>query len=65
MTKKKAEAAQDLEIKLYTLQQIADAMNLSRRTLYRYLKAGKLTATKIGYEWRVTEENLVRFLNGN
>ena len=56
---------QPIEIRLYGLQEIADALNVTRRTLYNYLKQGKLKAVKIGGEWRVTEENLMSFLNGN
>lgn len=54
-----------IEIRLYGLQEIAEALNVTRRTLYNYLKQGKLKAVKIGGEWRVTEENLMSFLNGN
>lgn len=56
---------QAIEIRLYGLQEIADALNVTRRTLYNYLKQGKLKAVKIGGEWRVTEDNLMSFLNGN
>jgi len=55
---------QAIEIRLYGLQEIAEALNVTRRTLYNYLKQGKLKAVKIGKEWRVSEDNLHRFLNG-
>ncbi len=59
MTEKK-----DLEIRIYGLDELAEALGITRRTLYNYLKNGRLKGVKIGGEWRITEENLVRFLNG-
>jgi len=55
---------QKLEIRIYGLDELAEALGITRRTLYNYLKNGRLKGVKIGGEWRITEENLVRFLNG-
>lgn len=46
------------EIKTYDLHQLEEVLHLSRRTLYRYIKDGKLPAVKLGSEWRITEEAL-------
>jgi len=46
------------EIKLYTLEEVADILKITRRTLYNYIKAGKLPAVKMGKYWRVSEEKL-------
>lgn len=46
------------EIKIYTLDEVADIVKLSRRTIYTYIKEGKLQAFKIGKRWRVSEEAL-------
>jgi excisionase family DNA binding protein len=51
-----------MEIKVYTLQEVADVLKVSRQTIYNYLKAGKLKASKIGKEYRVTETQLQDFL---
>lgn len=54
------------EIKLYTLQEVADVMKVSRQTIYNYVTAKKLKATKYGKEYRVTEEDLQHFIkNGH
>lgn len=50
------------EIKLYTLQEVADILKVSRQTIYNYVTAKKLKATKYGKEYRVTEENLKEFI---
>jgi len=51
------------EIKLYTLPEVANIVRLSRRTLYTHLKSGELKAVKIGGTWRVSDENLHKFIN--
>lgn len=50
------------EIKLYTIEEVADLLKLSRRTIYRYLKDGKLKANKVGQSWRITETALNEFI---
>lgn len=51
------------EIKVYTLDEIAEIMKVTRRTVYSYVKSGKLHAVKFGKYWKVTEENFREFLN--
>lgn len=50
------------DIKLFTLDEVADILKVTKRTLYNYIKAGKLPAVKIGKYWRVSEENLKAFI---
>ena len=50
-------------IRVYTLDEVAEVMKITRRTLYTYVKEGKLKAVKIGREWRVSETALQDFLN--
>lgn len=52
------------EKKVYTLDEIAEILQTTKRTLYNYIKDGKLKAVKIGKYWRVTNENLNNFLEG-
>lgn len=51
--------AKDIEV--YTLKEIQDLLQVTRRTLYNWIKGGKLKAFRIGKEWRVTKEELQRF----
>ena len=54
------------EIKMYTLQELADIMKVSRQTIYNYLRAGRLKATKYGKEYRILEEDMKEFIkNGH
>ena len=51
------------DIKLFTLDEVADILKVTKRTLYNYIKAGKLPAVKIGKYWRVSEESLQAFIS--
>lgn len=51
------------EVKVYTLEEIAEILHVTRRTLYNYVKDGKLKAIKLGRVWRVTEDALKEFLS--
>ena len=44
----------------YTLQEVAELLRVSERSVYRYIDGGKLKATKIGH-WRITKKDLDTF----
>jgi excisionase family DNA binding protein len=46
----------------YTPQEIAERLKIDIRTLYRWIREGRLKAVKIGHFWRVAESELKRFL---
>lgn len=52
------------DIKVYTLNDIEKMLDVSLRTLYRYIDSGRLKANKIGNKWIVTESNLKEFIEG-
>lgn len=54
-----------MQDKLYTLQEVADYLRVTRQTIYNYVTAKKLKASKIGKEYRVTEEDLQAFIKNN
>ena len=47
----------------YTAQELADKLRVNIMTIYRYIKAGKLQAYKIGKEFRIDKEEFYNFLN--
>ena len=51
------------DLKVYTLDVVADILKVTKRTLYNYIKAGELPAIKMGKYWRVTQENLQSFVS--
>ena len=50
---------------LLTVAEVADYLKTTTTTVYRWLKEGKLTATKIGKEWRIDETLLNDLLSQN
>lgn len=50
--------------KFLTLQEVADRLRVSERSVFRYIHSGRLEATKVGY-WRIKESDLEKFLKEN
>lgn len=50
------------EIKVYTTDEALEVLKVTRRTLYRYIKAGQIKAIRMGREYRITEDALKDFL---
>ncbi len=50
---------EDLD-RLYTLKEVEKVLRVSRRTIYRYIKSGKLKAVKVHGQWRVPAEEFER-----
>lgn len=51
----------------YTLPEVAERLKVSRRTVYRWVQSGALSAHKLGpdrpgVEWRIGEDDLENFL---
>ena len=47
--------------KLLTIEEVADILRVSNRTIVRYIESGKLKASKIGV-WRIKESDVHLFL---
>ncbi|KKS35058.1 MAG: binding domain protein, excisionase family protein [Parcubacteria group bacterium GW2011_GWC2_42_12] len=47
----------------YTAQELADILQYNIMTIYRYIKAGKLKAFKVGKEFRIIKKEFDNFLN--
>lgn len=48
----------------FTLQEVADKLNINPRSVFRYIHDKKLHAIKIGY-WRISKESYEQFLRDN
>ncbi len=46
----------------YTPEQLAEKLQLSVRTIWAYIREGKLPASKMGRKYRISEEQLERFM---
>lgn len=51
------------EIVCYTVEEVAEILKLYKKTVYGYIKSGKIKAVKIGRRYRITEDELHRLLN--
>mgnify|MGYP001099184755 CR=1 FL=1 len=49
----------------YTVDQISDMLKIHPKTIQRYIREGKLRATKIGKSWRITGHDLSVFIENN
>jgi len=47
---------------IMTPEQVADYLQLSKDTIYRYIREGKLTASRLGRNYRIPRENGDLFL---
>ena len=47
--------------KLLTIKEVAEFLRVSERSVLRYIEAGRLKASKVGW-WRVKQSDLDRFL---
>jgi excisionase family DNA binding protein len=51
------------EIKLYSVKDLHDALEVNERTIREWFNKGRIKGVKIGTEWHITEENLKKFFN--
>ena len=49
-------------VKLYKVEEIADILKVTKMTVYRYIKAKKIKAYKIGKEIRIDGTDFEAFL---
>jgi hypothetical protein len=49
---------------LYSIDEIAAALETTTRTIQSYIKSGQLRAVKINGDWRATAANLRHFIDG-
>lgn len=50
--------------KIFTIQQVSKKLQVSEKSVYRYIKSGRLKAKKIG-QWRIDGKDLHKFINNN
>lgn len=51
--------------KVYTVDDIMDILEVTRRTVYEWIKDGKLKAVRIGRQLRIPAEFYQEFMNSN
>lgn len=46
----------------FNLEEVRKMLDVSERTILRYLKEGELTGVKVGREWRFTQQDIDNFI---
>jgi excisionase family DNA binding protein len=46
-----------------TVEEVADAMRVSKMTIYRLIKSGQLAAIQVGKNYRIRESDVDRYLS--
>lgn len=49
-------------LQTYRLKEVADILKLSQRTVYQYVRQGKLKGYKLPNGWRFTENDILEFM---
>ena len=49
-------------VKAYNLNEAAAALGVTRRSMYTWLKEGKIKGNKVGREYRILESEIERIL---
>lgn len=50
--------------KFYTVDQVADMIDMHPKTIRKFIREGKLKANKVGKQWRITGHDLSVFTEG-
>lgn len=53
------------EIEFFTVEEVARMLKLHWQTVLTYIKTGKLHAVKMGKGYRITKEDLDKFIEEN
>lgn len=49
----------------FTVEEVADLLKINKMTVYRYIKAGKIKAVKIGNDYRINKNEFAHFIESN
>lgn len=52
-------------MKVYDLNEVCELLKMNKQTIRKYIREGKLKASKVGTHYMVTEESIKAFLEAN
>lgn len=53
-----------MAVETYTVEQVAEQLGISVRTIREYIRKGKIKAVKVGNKYIISEDNFRDFVNG-
>ncbi len=51
-----------MKYEFLTVEEVANILKVTKMTIYRYVKAGKIRAYKVGKDFRINKEEFDKFL---
>lgn len=54
-----------MEDKFYTINQVAEILDMHHKTIRNFITDGKLRASKVGKQWRISDDDLSSFMEKN
>ena len=51
-----------MENRFYTIDQVAEILDIHHKTVRKFIKEGKLKANKVGKQWRISQDDLDIFM---
>lgn len=51
-----------MELEFLTVEEVARILKVNKMTIYRYIKAGKIVAYRVGKDLRISKKELESFL---
>ena len=54
---------EEREIKLIKLKELCEMLKISKNTAYHLLNSGKLEGLRVGRMWRISLENVKKYVN--
>ncbi|EAC5804349.1 TPA_asm: helix-turn-helix domain-containing protein [Listeria monocytogenes] len=54
-----------MEDKFYTINQVAEILDMHHKTIRNFITEGKLRASKVGKQWRISDDDLSSFMEKN
>lgn len=64
LTDKELNEIEDFNLELYNVKQVAVILDISTRTVMKYVYNGSLKGQKIGGKWKFTREAIENFVKG-
>ena len=49
-------------MKVYNIREVAEILSIHEKTVWKFIKEGKIKGTKMGNFWRITEDEIKRIL---
>lgn len=53
-----------IKIEFLDIHEIAEVLEVSDWTVYRYLRGGVIKGRKIGGKWKATREEVIKYMTG-